>query len=395
MELSAETVLHARRMLAPLADERHHRVVRHGRRRHQPLVHSRAADDVAAGTRADLVDRRHDVGVLEALEFALVAGEELEVPPPHLGVHPRHVARVAAVAVDISAAQPYRQTSPDVFWQPLAVVAVEVVVDALVLLVDLWRVVRPRRERRPDRLVHRLVRRREARLSAGAVDEVRRARRVDKHLRTDGARAFQAVDNRRRDAPAVAHNTGQVGVEKLLHARLVEKVVVRDAHILDPRAHAVENRSVADRTAVVGLVALVVRQEPRRAALREAAHELVRDAAQILNTLVGIKEESRRIAVGPGAARVSVVLHENRPLACPRRGDRRADAARPRAHDADVVVAEHRHVLRNAHRASWGFGRNLGGARRRRCAARDGQHAAGPDEVSSLDVHVSSCSFVN
>ena len=297
------------------------------------------------------MDRRHDVGVLEALEFALVAGKELEVPPPHLGVHPRHVARVAAVAVDISAAQPYRQTRPDVFWQPLAVVAVEVVVDALVLLVDLWRVVRPRRERRPDRLVHRLVRRREARLSAGAVDEVRRARRVDKHLRTDGARAFQAVDNRRRDAPAVAHNTGQMGVEKLLHARLVEKVVVRDAHILDPRPHPIKNRSVADRTAVVGLVAFVVRQEPCRAALGEAAHELVRNAAQILNTLVWIEEESRRIAVGPGAARVAVVLHENRPLACPRRGDRRADTARPRAHDTDVVVAEQRHILRKTHRS--------------------------------------------
>ena len=140
-------------------------------------------------------------------------------------------------------------------------------------------------------------------------------------------------------------------VEKLLDAGLVKEVVVGDAHVLDAGANTVEDRQVAHRAAVVRLVALVVRQEPRGAAPGEAPDEFVRDAAQVLDALVWVEEERWRVAVRADAAWVAVVLYENRALARPRRGNRRTDSAGTRAHDADIVVDENRNVLRNPHRA--------------------------------------------
>ena len=262
--------------------------------------------------------------------------------------------------------------------------AVELRVSGAVLGVDRRRIVRSRRKRGPDGLVHRPVRRREARPAAGAVHEVRRARRVDEDLRANRARPLQAVDDRRRDALAVADGSRQVRVEELLDARLVQEVVVADAHVLDARADAAQDRLVADRTRVVGLVALVVRQEPRRAALREPSHELVRDAADVLHALVGIVKERRRVAVRADAARIAVVLDENRPLPGPRRGHGRTDAARTRAHDADVEVAQNRHVLRDPHRPV----RRPRGLRRARVqsAGRE-KRPADPDERPSVNRH--------
>ena len=121
--------------------------------------------------------------------------------------------------------------------------------------------------------------------------------------------------------------------------------MVGDAHVLYARANAVENRQIADRTAVVWLISLVVRKESRRAALRETPHELVSDAAQVLHALVWIEEERRRVAVCADTPWVAIVLHENRPLAGPRRGNRRANAAWTRADDADIVVAKNGNII--------------------------------------------------
>ena len=64
--------------------------------------------------------------------------------------------------------------------------------------------------------------------------------------------------------------------------------MVADAHVLDARADAPENRAVADGTAVVGLVASVPRKEPCGVAAAESAHDLVGDAADELPFVVRI-----------------------------------------------------------------------------------------------------------
>ena len=177
------------------------------------------------------------------------------------------------------------------------------------------------------------------------MDEVSSACRIYEDLGANRARPFEAIDDGGGDAVAVADGTRQMRVEKLFNTRLVKEVVVGDAHVLDAGANAVENRQIADRTAVVWLISLVVRKEPRRAALRETPHELVSDAAKVLYALVWVKEERRRVAVCANAPWVAIVLHENRPLAGPRRGNRRANSAWTRADDADIVVAKNGNII--------------------------------------------------